>query len=139
MTETSDGNILFSTRIEANWSTEEEYLVEADVYLIDGDGKRSKLKKLAPIGGAANDGLVIDEDVSGQKDQDEEKVDQLKAFERHGFFKDNESNPINFHADGMSVVMKGGAKYTHRLLTTPGKVLDISFKVQRLDPPTVNS
>ncbi len=130
MTETQDGKILFTTKINVSWSSNEEFIVRADISLIDGDGKKSKLKNLAPINGAADSVTFADfsdEEKKELRDNDEVKSDFLKASESHGFFKGNETRQSQFLDDGMSVIIKGGVNFTHKLLTTPGKVLDISF------------
>jgi hypothetical protein len=136
MTETQDGKILFTTIINVIWSSNEEFIVRADISLIDGDGKKSKLKNLAPINGAADSVTFADfsDDEKKEKelkDDDEVKSDFLKASESHGFFKGNETRQSQFLDDGMSVIIKGGVNFTHKLLTTPGKVLDISFVAEK--------
>ena len=131
MTDTTEGNILFTTKIDANWPSNEEFMVEAVISLIDGDGKKSKLKNLSPIEGTTNLVTFADENSTDNTDDGETKADLMKASESHGFYNDKAVHQISFQPDSMSVILKGGAHYTHKLLTTPGKVLDISFNVKK--------
>ncbi len=141
MTEAPDGKIMFLTKIDANWDKDEGNQVTAVISLIDGEGKKSKLNNLAPINGAADAVTFADfseEELDNQKnyknnarDADEVQTDLIKASESHGFFKDNEIEQIPFLSGGMSVIIQGGVNFTHKLLTTPGKVLDISFVATR--------
>lgn len=131
MTATPEGKILFSTKIDANWPSDVEFLVEAVISLIDGDGKKSKLKNLSPIEGIPYIVTFADESWPDHTDDGETKVDLMKASECHGFYNDKAVHQTSFQPDGMSVILKGEARYTHKLLTTPGKVLDISFNVKR--------